>query len=73
VKISYFNVLLSTRTDLNHDPACLNGWRIENGRVRLCGAACNDLRFELATAATYALERGFFPALAPMHWAAPCN
>jgi hypothetical protein len=73
VKVSYFNVLNSNRVDLAYDAACVNGWRIENGHVHLCGAACNDLHFEVSTTAAYALDRGLLPVEAPMRWAAPCN
>jgi hypothetical protein len=73
VKMSYFDVLTSLRVDLPWDPACGDGWRIEQGRIHLCGAACNELRFKVATAAAYAIDHGFVPVEDPMRWAAPCR
>jgi hypothetical protein len=73
VKVSYFDVLDSVRVDVPYDPTCNDGWRLEDGRVHVCGAACGVLHFQVATAAAYSIAHGFAPVDAPVRWAAPCK
>jgi hypothetical protein len=73
VKVSYFDVLDSARVDIPFDPACINGWRLEGGRVHVCGTACNGLHYQVVTTSAYSIAHGFAPVDAPMRWAAPCK
>ena len=78
VKVSYFDLLASARTDLDFDPTCGpqpggDGWNVDAGRLRICGPKCDVLRFILHESAVYAMKRGFVPPDIPVKWAPPCG
>jgi hypothetical protein len=78
VKISYFDLASSTRTDIDYDPTCTStggdkGWNVDGRRVRLCGSACDGVHGSLGTTGTYALDHHIVPPDIPVRWTAPCR
>lgn len=75
--IDYFDPFHSRRVSIPFDPACrkdapANGWNFDDGRVRLCGKACDDLRFSMAATTHYAIEHDLDPIDIPVRAVRPC-
>lgn len=81
VKLSWFDVVTSARVEIDHAPECragalgaASGWNLDGERhVRVCGEACNKLRFSHTTSAVYTMQRGFVPPEIPVKWSRTCG
>jgi hypothetical protein len=77
-KVSYLDLVTLTRTNVDYNGACAvgvpgDGWNLEAGRVRLCGASCNNLHFVLDVSAQAAIVRHYPPPGVPVEIAQPCG
>jgi hypothetical protein len=78
-KISYFDFLESSRVDVPYSSLCgrgassSNGWNLDEGRVRLCGQSCRDLRLLLETGALYAIQHHAPPPDVELRYAPRCK
>ncbi len=78
--LSYFDPVTQIKVVVNHDPACsalstdASGWNLDSqGRVRICGSACEALRNTIKASALFAAQQSLPPPLIPIHVNAPCS
>lgn len=77
--LTYFDLVVQNRIDIPFDGTCLddtsaaNGFNVVGARVRVCGAACNAMRFVLDTSGLYAIQHHIAPPMMPVRWSARCE
>lgn len=78
-QIRYANPLTGEAKVIAHNAGCVNeasssasGWGLDNGRIRLCGVACDELRATLAQNALFAAQLQKTPSAVPIFSAKNC-
>lgn len=78
--LSYFDALAQAKVVVQYDAGCsessttASGWNLDSeGRVRMCGAACNALRSTIKASAIFAAQQSLPSPLIPIHVNPPCS
>lgn len=79
-QVRYANPLTGEAKIVAHNAGCVNegsttasGWGIDNGRIRLCGVACDELRATLAQSALFSAQQQKAAAAVPIFSTENCS